>query len=198
MKDRLTWGEEIELPVDLVVLSVGMMPSPVQDLIEMLKIAPGNDRFLLEVHPKLRPVETAVAGVVLAGTAQGTDEHPGKLRRRRSRGLQSGRAALPGRSGTGAVRRPGRPGSDAGARANVHVSARRKAPFIWRLSAGMGALFSKPWLLRPTATVAACASVPVPIGRLMFRAGGWMSSKRWWKPLRRRHRLWRAPYEGEE
>ena len=58
------------MPVDLVVLSVGMMPSPVQDLIEMLKIAPGNDRFLLEVHPKLRPVETAVAGVVLAGTAQ--------------------------------------------------------------------------------------------------------------------------------
>ena len=31
----------------------------------------GNDRFLLEVHPKLRPVETAVNGVVLAGTAQG-------------------------------------------------------------------------------------------------------------------------------
>jgi heterodisulfide reductase subunit A len=71
VKDRLTWGEEIELPVDLVVLSVGIMPSPVQDLIEMLKVAPGNDRFLLEVHPKLRPVETAVAGVVLAGTAQG-------------------------------------------------------------------------------------------------------------------------------
>ena len=70
VKDRLTWGEEIELPVDLVVLSVGMMPSPVQDLIGMLKIGPGNDRFLLEVHPKLRPVETAVAGVVLAGTAQ--------------------------------------------------------------------------------------------------------------------------------
>ncbi len=69
--DRLTWGEEIELPVDLVVLSVGMMPSPIQDLVTMLKVAPGNDRFLLEVHPKLRPVETAVTGVVLAGTAQG-------------------------------------------------------------------------------------------------------------------------------
>ncbi len=71
VKDPLTWGEEIDLPVDLVVLSVGMMPSPVQDLIGMLKIAPGNDRFLLEVHPKLRPVETAVTGIVLAGTAQG-------------------------------------------------------------------------------------------------------------------------------
>jgi heterodisulfide reductase subunit A2 len=71
VQDHLTWGEEIELPVDLVVLAVGMMPSPVQDLVDLFKVAPGNDRFLLEVHPKLRPVETAVPGVVLAGTAQG-------------------------------------------------------------------------------------------------------------------------------
>lgn len=69
--DRLTWGEEIELPVDLVVLAVGMMPNPVDDLCEMFNITPGTDRFLLEVHPKLRPVETAVVGIVLAGTAQG-------------------------------------------------------------------------------------------------------------------------------
>lgn len=71
VKDHLTWGEEIELPVDLVVLATGMMPNPVDDLIDIFKVAPGNDRFLLEVHPKLRPVETAVTGVVLAGTAQG-------------------------------------------------------------------------------------------------------------------------------
>lgn len=70
VRDRLTWGEEIEIPVDLVVLAVGMMPNPVQDLMEIFKITPGSDRFLLEVHPKLRPVETAVTGVVLAGTAQ--------------------------------------------------------------------------------------------------------------------------------
>lgn len=71
VKDHLTLGEEIELGVDLVVLAVGMMPSPVEDLTKLLKISPGADRFLLEVHPKLRPVETAVTGVVLAGTAQG-------------------------------------------------------------------------------------------------------------------------------
>ena len=71
VKDHLTWGEEIELPVDLVVLSTGMMPNPIEDLIDKFKINPGTDRFLQEVHPKLRPVETAVAGVVLAGTAQG-------------------------------------------------------------------------------------------------------------------------------
>ena len=71
VRDHLTWGEEIEIPVDLVVLSVGMIPNPVQDLMEIFKVTPGSDRFLLEVHPKLRPVETAVTGVVLAGTAQG-------------------------------------------------------------------------------------------------------------------------------
>jgi heterodisulfide reductase subunit A len=71
VRDHLTWGEEIEIPVDLVVLSVGMMPNPVEDLMEIFKVTPGSDRFLLEVHPKLRPVETAVNGVVLAGTAQG-------------------------------------------------------------------------------------------------------------------------------
>ncbi|MBN2499175.1 MAG: CoB--CoM heterodisulfide reductase iron-sulfur subunit A family protein [Anaerolineales bacterium] len=69
--DQNTWGMELEVPVDLVVLSVGMMPNPVDDLIRLLKINAGTDRFLLEVHPKLRPVETAVRGVVLAGTAQG-------------------------------------------------------------------------------------------------------------------------------
>ncbi|KAA3657265.1 MAG: CoB--CoM heterodisulfide reductase iron-sulfur subunit A family protein [Chloroflexi bacterium] len=71
VKDYLTWGEELELPVDLVVLAVGMMPNPVDDLLKLLKVSPGTDRFLLEVHPKLRPVETAVPGIVLAGTAQG-------------------------------------------------------------------------------------------------------------------------------
>ncbi len=67
----LTYGEELEIPVDLVVLAVGFMPRDLHGLDKMLKISRGNDRFLLEVHPKLRPVETAVNGVILAGTAQG-------------------------------------------------------------------------------------------------------------------------------
>jgi heterodisulfide reductase subunit A len=71
VKDSLTYGEELEIPADLVVLAVGMMPRQIDDLVQMLKVSRGNDRFLLEVHPKLRPVETAVNGVILAGTAQG-------------------------------------------------------------------------------------------------------------------------------
>jgi heterodisulfide reductase subunit A len=71
IKDSLTYGKELEIPVDLVVLAVGMMPRQIDDLVKMLKISRGNDRFLLEAHPKLRPVEMAIRGILLAGTAQG-------------------------------------------------------------------------------------------------------------------------------
>jgi heterodisulfide reductase subunit A len=70
VKDTLTFGEEVEAPVDLVVLLVGMEPGNVSDLVELMKLPVGADRFLLEVHPKLRPVELSIAGVLLAGTCQ--------------------------------------------------------------------------------------------------------------------------------
>jgi heterodisulfide reductase subunit A len=70
VKDTLTFDEEFELPVDLVVLVTGIEANPVDDLIEMMKLPVGMDRFLLEVHPKLRPVELPIAGILLAGTCQ--------------------------------------------------------------------------------------------------------------------------------
>jgi heterodisulfide reductase subunit A len=70
VQDVLTFGEEIEVPVDLVVLAVGQEPNPVADLVEKMKIPVAADRFLQEVHPKLRPVEVAVAGIFLAGACQ--------------------------------------------------------------------------------------------------------------------------------
>jgi heterodisulfide reductase subunit A len=69
--DGLTWGEQVEVGADLVVLAVGMTPADASSLIDSLKLPVGTDRFLLEVHPKLRPVELAVNGVLLAGTSQG-------------------------------------------------------------------------------------------------------------------------------
>jgi heterodisulfide reductase subunit A len=68
--DGLTWQEEVEAAVDLVVLAVGMTPADASTLIESLKLPVGADRFLLEVHPKLRPVELAVNGVLIAGASQ--------------------------------------------------------------------------------------------------------------------------------
>ena len=70
VKDTLTFDEELEVPVDLVVLATGIEANPVADLVEMMKLPVGMDRFLLEVHPKLRPVELPIAGILLAGTCQ--------------------------------------------------------------------------------------------------------------------------------
>ncbi len=70
VKDTLTFGEEVAAHVDLVVLAVGMVPAKITDLVEMMKLPTGADGFLQEVHPKLRPVELANTGVLLAGTCQ--------------------------------------------------------------------------------------------------------------------------------
>jgi heterodisulfide reductase subunit A len=70
VKDPLTWNEELTIPADLVVLATGMAPSPISELVESLKLPVGADRFLLEAHPKLRPVEVANNGIFLAGTCQ--------------------------------------------------------------------------------------------------------------------------------
>jgi heterodisulfide reductase subunit A2 len=70
-KDLLTGGEEIELPVDLVVLVTGMQARPNDALTKILKLPIGLDKFYNEIHPKLRPVETVIDGVTVAGCCQG-------------------------------------------------------------------------------------------------------------------------------
>lgn len=68
--DKLTFNEEIEAEVDLVVLATGMKAANISNLVEMMKLPVGSDKFLQEVHPKLRPVEMANGGILLAGTCQ--------------------------------------------------------------------------------------------------------------------------------
>jgi len=70
-RDLLTGGLEVEMPADLIVLATGVVPHDISELIGMYHCAVGYDSFLLEVHPKLRPVELAVSGVFLAGCCQG-------------------------------------------------------------------------------------------------------------------------------
>ncbi len=70
VKDILTSGKEIEAEVDLVVLVTGMIPRENKALQDMLKIPLGRDNFFNEVHMKLRPVETVIDGVFIAGTCQ--------------------------------------------------------------------------------------------------------------------------------
>ena len=59
------------MPLDLLVLATGVVPHDISELVTMYRCAVGYDSFLLEVHPKLRPVELAVSGVFLAGCCQG-------------------------------------------------------------------------------------------------------------------------------
>jgi heterodisulfide reductase subunit A len=71
VKDLLTGGEEIEIAADLVVLATGMAPRRNDGLTTALKLPIGSDRFYNEIHAKLRPVETVIDGVYIAGTCQG-------------------------------------------------------------------------------------------------------------------------------
>jgi heterodisulfide reductase subunit A len=69
-KDLLMGGEEVEIPVDLVVLITGMVPRKNKMLMNTLKLPVSKDGFLNELHIKLRPVETVIDGVFIAGSAQ--------------------------------------------------------------------------------------------------------------------------------
>lgn len=70
-------GRTLEHEADLVVLAVGMEPrAEAADIAALLKLPRSADGFFLEAHPKLRPVDTAVDGVFLAGCCQGPKDIP--------------------------------------------------------------------------------------------------------------------------
>lgn len=71
VRDLLTFGEEVEIKADMVVLVTGMVLHKNDALVSLLKLPVGRDRFFNEIHPKLRPVETMVDGVLICGTCQG-------------------------------------------------------------------------------------------------------------------------------
>jgi heterodisulfide reductase subunit A len=75
-KVRLTaYNELFQSPsqdlVDLAVLAVGLTPGNGAALREILKLPVGPDGFFLEAHPKLKPLETVMDGIYLAGACQG-------------------------------------------------------------------------------------------------------------------------------
>ena len=64
-------GEAVVLEPDLLALSVGIVPNRTEELSQILKTPLTGDRFFMEAHPKLRPVEFSVEGVFLCGLAHG-------------------------------------------------------------------------------------------------------------------------------
>ena len=75
--DDTLLGKVVEHETDMVVLGVGLVPSEgYRELAQTLKLSLSADRFFLEAHPKLRPVDTNLEGVFLAGCCQGPKDIP--------------------------------------------------------------------------------------------------------------------------
>ncbi len=65
------------IPVDMVVLSVGLEPqADAEEVRRLFNISCGGEGFFLERHPKLAPVSTFTDGVSLAGACQGPKDIP--------------------------------------------------------------------------------------------------------------------------
>ncbi len=65
------------IPVDMVILSVGLEPrKDAQQVAHTFKISRSKDGFFLEKHPKLAPVSTAGDGLFIAGSCQGPKDIP--------------------------------------------------------------------------------------------------------------------------
>jgi heterodisulfide reductase subunit A len=70
-------GRIVEIPVDMVVLAVGLEPHPDQrEVGHMFGVSRSPDGFFLEKHPKLGPIDTANDGVYIAGACQSPKDIP--------------------------------------------------------------------------------------------------------------------------
>jgi len=75
-------GTRIEEGADLVVLATGLQPAEdIPKIAGMLKIPRDQDGFLMEAHIKLKPVETVIDGVMVAGSCSGITDIPMSISR---------------------------------------------------------------------------------------------------------------------
>jgi heterodisulfide reductase subunit A len=90
-------GKPIHLDgVDLAVLSTGVVaPKAAERVAHALNLSISPDGFLLEAHPKLRPVDSFNDGVFVAGMAQGPKDIPDTVAQ--AKAASSGAMALMGK-----------------------------------------------------------------------------------------------------
>ena len=70
-------GMPVTIEADLVVLAAAMRPADgIEELAQKLNIGYDEFGFLLESHPKLRPVETNTAGIFIAGACHSPKDIP--------------------------------------------------------------------------------------------------------------------------
>jgi heterodisulfide reductase subunit A len=68
------------IPVDMIVLAVGMEPQKdAQDIRRLFNMSCGSEGWFLEKHPKLAPVSTFTDGVFIAGCCQGPKDIPDSI-----------------------------------------------------------------------------------------------------------------------
>ncbi|MBP5307643.1 MAG: CoB--CoM heterodisulfide reductase iron-sulfur subunit A family protein [Clostridia bacterium] len=73
----LLMNEQIVIDADLVVLAAAIEPDEsAKKIATMLTTGIDTNNFLTEAHPKLRPVESATAGIFLSGVCQGPKDIP--------------------------------------------------------------------------------------------------------------------------
>jgi heterodisulfide reductase subunit A len=70
-------GEPIELEAEMVVLATAATACrDAGEVSRVLNVTRGMDGFFMESHPKLKPIDTAVDGIFLAGACQGPKDIP--------------------------------------------------------------------------------------------------------------------------
>jgi heterodisulfide reductase subunit A len=73
-------GRQRRVPVDMVILSVGLEPRKDSDEVgKKFGIACSSNGWFIEKHPKLDPVATMTEGIFIAGAAQGPKDIPSSV-----------------------------------------------------------------------------------------------------------------------
>lgn len=76
VEDTLT-NNIYNLNLDLLVLSIGAVSSESSEHVrQLLKVSRAADGFMMEAHPKLKPVDTTLDGIFIGGVTQGPKDIP--------------------------------------------------------------------------------------------------------------------------
>jgi heterodisulfide reductase subunit A len=70
-------GKQRRIPVDMVILSIGMEPrADAKETGKLFGISCSSDGWFMERHPKLDPISTMTEGIYIAGCATGPKDIP--------------------------------------------------------------------------------------------------------------------------
>lgn len=73
-------GKQRRIPVDMVVLSIGMQPqNDAKEVGKLFGISCSTDGWFMERHPKLDPISTMTEGIYIAGCATGPKDIPASV-----------------------------------------------------------------------------------------------------------------------